>query len=152
MSSEYPLINGRRHSFASVQLTLNGKRFAGVASVSYSDSVEPGTVRGTSSQPLGFTRGDYSAEASVALYLEEAAEFEAELGNGIYDKVFDMTVVYADDGAPTIQDDVIGCRITSISNDNQSGTDGSQKEYELLPHYIRRDGRDPFERMLSGAA
>lgn len=144
-----PKINGHHHSFASIEFTVRGVRITGVTAINYSDALDRGEVRGTSAQRLGFTRGDYTPEADFELIREEAERMEEALGDGLYDEVFDVTVVYADENAPTITDKLIGCRLAGIESGNTQSTDASTKAYELDLDHIVWNGRKPFKQMLS---
>ena len=146
----YPLINGYRHSFASIELNVNGRRIVGFAALNYSDSVERGKVRGNHPVALGMTRGDYDAEASLTLYNEEWDELATALGDGLYDAVFDITATFADDNAPTVTDKIIGCRFKKIGKSNSQGTDGTTVEKDLDLDHIEWSGKKPFKKMPQG--
>lgn len=147
---DWPLINGVRHSFASIELSIDGKRRPLFNAVNYSDSVSRERVRGNHPIAAGFTRGEYEAEAGITLYSEEWGELVAEFGDGIYDKVFDIVATYADEGAPTITDKLVGCRLRSVGRDNSQGAEGATVEKELDVTYIQWNGRLPFKRMPQG--
>lgn len=147
---DYPKVNGHRHSFASLELNIDGKRRPLFNAVNYSDSVSRERVRGNHPIAAGFTRGEYEAEASITFYSEEWGELAEEFGNGLYDKVFDVVVTYSEDDGPTITDKLIGCRLRSIGRDNSQGAEGASVEKELDVTYIEWNGRKPFARMPQG--
>lgn len=140
----YPLVNGRRYSFASIEITANGKTYLGMKEVSYTDTCEPGEIRGTGQQLLGRTAGDYACEASMTPYREEADDLIESLGDGWMLKVFDVVVNYSEEGAPMKTDRIVGCRIKSSENNHSQGTDGLENPLELHPMYILRNGIAPI--------
>ncbi len=151
MSIQYPDINGNRFSFASVAATtmptpggVAGAPLAmlGFKEVSYSSSKEPGMVYGTSSKPLGRTRGQAKYEASMTMYKKEADAFLATLGDGFMDVPFLLLVQYAEGTDPIQTDQIIGCKITK-HEDTASGTDALAVKFTLSVMDIKYNGRLP---------
>lgn len=138
---KYPLVNGVRYSFASIELDVAGKIILGAKEIAYTETLEPGEIRGTSVQLLGRTAGDYGVESSMTLYREEFDDLLDTLGEGYLRKVFDVKVTYADEGAPTKTDRIVGCRIKSVEQSNSQGTDGLEVQIELHVMYLVRDER-----------
>lgn len=147
---QYPLINGRRYSFASIDFRMKGIAVVGVKEITYSDKLEPAKVKGTKAQPLGRTLGDYEPEASVTMYREEFDELVAQLGDGYGGIAFDLVCHYADEGAPTSTDEVRGCRIKSVENQHSQGTDGLEVKLELDCMYILRNGKCLLPGLVKG--
>ena len=148
-----PLINGNRYSFASIELRLLGKRYFGVKSINYSDSLEPGEVRGTDPQLIGRTKGKYSADASIEMYLREFDDFAAQLASqagavglpnatGYMEIPFDVIVSFAEDGAPVITHEIIGARIKKSDHSNAEGSDAISVKNDLHVMVIRKNGVD----------
>lgn len=145
----YPLINGNLFSFASVELTVDGRVFRGVKSVDYSQNLEPGEVRGTHAELLGRTRGDLKPSASMELFLEEANELLERLGNGFMERSFSGVVAYEEPGSGKIRtDELVGCRIKGTSDSHSQGTDGLTRKFDLSLQKVRYDGREPLLRPL----
>ena len=143
--AQYPLINGHRYDFSSIEFKYKTKtgpvnRTLGVKSVDYSDSLEPGKVRGNHAQKLGRTRGEYDAEASVELYKTEFDEMLAILGPGYMEQYFDIPVTYAESGSPTTTDTIVGCRIKKVSNAHSEGGEPLTVKIDLDPSHILRNG------------
>ena len=138
---KYPLVIVVRDSFASIELVVACKRILGAKESAYTETLEPGEIRGTSSQILGRTAGDYSVEGSCTLYREEWDDLLDTLGEGYLRKSFDVTVTYADEGAPTKTDKLVGCRIKSVEQSNSQGTDGLEVQLQLHVMYLLRDER-----------
>jgi hypothetical protein len=140
----YPEINNRTYSYASVEIDVDGDLFTAVKSINYSDSLDPGELRGTAVHRLQRTDGEYKAEASMELSLEEGYRLIKKLGNGFMLKAVKVTVQYAPDNMPVITDEIIGCRIKKADNSNQTGADPSMIKFDLDPMYIIRDGVAPI--------
>ena len=77
----YPLINGVRYDFSSVELNFNGLiQRAGIKALSYKHSLTPGELRGNRPQLVGRTRGKYEASASFEMFKLEYQSFIAAIG------------------------------------------------------------------------
>src|SRR5258707_785556 len=82
----YPLINGHRYSWNSVELGLGpaGIIMRGVSSIDYGDQLTPGNLRGTGPNVVGRTRGEYDADAEIEMYRLEWENLKGQLGsNGV---------------------------------------------------------------------
>lgn len=148
MAIEYPLVNGERHDFAQIEVTIetpNGpKRFKGFKSVNYKIALQPGQVRGTGARKLGRTLGEATEDGSLELYSAEWDELRAALGNGYMRKAFNASVTYGADGLPVNTDQLEGCRITEVSKDNSQGSDGLTVKLTLDIMKILEGGLDPI--------
>lgn len=144
----YPLVNGHRHSYASVEIGLLGKIYRGVKSVDYADSLKPGKLYGTGPEVVGRTRGQYEPKASIELYRAEFENLLADLtagGLGFGEVAFDITVTYGDESTPTTTTDTIeACRITDPSTAGTEGTDPTTVKLELDPLRILWNGAAIF--------
>ena len=130
----YPLVNGHRVSPASLYVVMNNLPVAaaGIKSLDYSDTLDPGEVKGFSPQLSGRTRGTYSTNGSVELYAQEWENLRFSLSGGIpgfMEVPFDIIVTFFEPGLPPLVAPspldvhaLIGCRIktpaVSIGNDN----------------------------------
>lgn len=136
----YPLINGNRYDYSSVEITLNGSRVLGISECSYTSALEPGTVFGTGAQILGRTRGQLEESGSMTLYKQEFTELIAALGQGYMEAAFDVTVSYRDTGSPLTTDVLRGCRITSVADSPAQGSDAIAVSCDLHVMLIERGG------------
>lgn len=148
MAVTSPLVNGKRHSFASVELTVvNGgdsRTFRNIKAITYSSTLEPGVERGASPFILGDTVGDYEAEGSMEFSnLDAARDFLAFLGDGYMVKKFQITVSYAAQGSDTHTDDLLGCRIKGHESGGEQGPDPLTEVFPLFITEIRPDGLRP---------
>ena len=148
MPITYPLINGVRHEWSSVEIKLRGDVYVGVKEIKYSDTLKGTKIRGTHPVPIGRTRGEYDCEASIVLWLAEAVQFRAALGPGYKEVPFDIVVSYTEDGFETIQDEIIGCRITKDEGGGGGGADALSTPWDLDPMNIRWNGVESLKTTL----
>ena len=155
MPITYPLVNGTKFDWASVEIELGEAGiFVGVKELSYSDSLEPGIVRGTGAEKLARTIGEYDAEGSMIMYTADRAAFLAALTNngatGTMDTTFDITVTYSvAQGDGTQTDRLIGCRITNKEGGGSQGTDALEAPFDLDIMRIEEAGLLPITDMLT---
>lgn len=146
----YPLINGVRHSFSSIELKLNGQLFVGFKSINYGRTRSRALVRGNSPDPLGKTQGDNEYKADVELYLAEWNEFQKSLGKGYGDIFFDVLVTYSATGTDTIQDVIKGCTVDGLEVSQGQGPDPLARKFEMSPLKILFNGLDDLAVPLIG--
>lgn len=146
----YPLINGRRLSFTSIDLRVRGIAVTGVKEINYSDKLEPAKVMGTKAQALGRTLGPYECEGSLTLYKEDFNELIAQLGDGYGAVAFDVVVHYAEEGLQTSTDEVCGCRIKNVEDSPSQGGDPLEVKIDLDPMYILRNGKCLLPGLVKG--
>ena len=147
---QYPLINGIRHSFASIELKLNTQIYIGFKSVNYSRKRSRAQVRGNSPDPMGKTQGDNEYSADIEVYLAEWNQFQASLGPGYGDVFFQVLVTYSANGFDTVQDVINGCTIDSTEASNSQGPDPTVRKFDLAPLKILFNGVDDLLTPLVG--
>lgn len=124
MAVSYPMINGKRHSWASVELRADNDIILGITEADYKASLDPGEVRGAGSAPIAFTMGNSSFEGSISILLEEFNALVQKKGEGWMGQSFELIHSYSEDGLTTIVDTVQGVRFTSVENSmSASSTD-----------------------------
>ncbi|HWL89420.1 MAG TPA: hypothetical protein VNO21_26630 [Polyangiaceae bacterium] len=148
MPVRYPLINGVRYDFSSIETNIAGLSTLGVAELTYSDNLEPGELFGTHAQRLGRTRGQYKAEGSITLYRAEGDDLIVRLGNGFLEVVFDIYAFYAEADQPLVTDSLIGCRIKKPDVSNSAGSDPLKIKFDLDLMYILHNGIAPINNLL----
>jgi len=142
---EYPLINGVRHEFSSIDGRINGTPYKGFKSINYDDECTTGDVYGTDPVRVGRTQGQYKAAADFEMYEAEANIFLAaltaeSLGGGYLEGVFLLTVMKASKMGPVITDTLTGCKIKKISNPASAGSDALVMKFEIDVMTILRNG------------
>lgn len=146
----YPLVNGTRHSWASIEAKANNALIVGFQEINYSDKLEPTKVYGTAPDPIGRTVGEYLAEGSFVLLLAEFYVLIAALGQGYKQVVFPITVSYSADGLDTITDEIVGVRITNVEAANARGTDPSLRKCTVDIMKVLWNGFDSLLNPLTG--
>ena len=149
----YPLINGNRYDFTSLTIMANGIPVKGIKEISYTKTLEPGDVYGTSAQLLGRTRGQYKAEGSITIYREEWQELIKILqtlvpGGGYMEANFDVIVTYGELLLPTTTDTLKGCRIKKAEHSLAEGSDALVIKADLSIAHILDNDLIPFAGMI----
>lgn len=142
----WPLVNGEYPSFCSIVAVILGERFPiGLTAVNYEDNLEPGEVRGNSAQLIGRTLGDYSATASFSAFKPQMSDILAILARrgGIYQVSFNL-IINIERAATLHTDEVLGCRIQTLTDDHSEGTDALVQQATLHTMGIVRDNRLPY--------
>lgn len=147
---QYPLVNGVRHSFASIELKVAGQIFIGFKEVNYSRTRTRAEVRGNHSDPLGKTIGENAYSADITFLLAEFNQLCALLGAGYGDVFFTCTVTYSANGFDTIQDVITGGTIDTTEASNAQGPDPTVRKVDLKPLKILFNGVDDLAVPLTG--
>jgi len=131
MSAPYPLINGVRHSWASVEIKLDDDIILGITEINYKDKLDPGIVKGAGVRPIAFTTGSAEFDGDVTLLLEEFNTMISKFGPAWKTRQFDIIVTYDESGSglSTIVDTIVGCRITDTeASASSTSVDGSVRK------------------------
>lgn len=150
MAVQFPLVNGVRHSWTSVECKLAGGVVAGITEFNYSPKLEAATVRGAGPLPIGTTTGLASYTADFTILLEEFNQFVTTLGPAWMTAFFDFEISYSDEGyaaagLSTITDSVRRCRITEVGAAASNGSgDATVRKVTLLPLEMYLNGVSPM--------
>lgn len=139
--STNPLINGVVYDHSSIEINIKGVRFLQCTEIEYSDTLEPGKLRGAAAKVLATTRGEYSAEGSFSLSKQDGQQLISDLGQGFKAKSFPVTLNYAEAGMDFITDTLRGCRITKVEA-SSSGTDATMLKFSIHIMNILWNGVD----------
>lgn len=139
--STNPLINGIVYDHSSIEANIKGVRYLQLSEIEYSDTLEPGKLRGAAAKVLATTRGEYSAEGSLSLSKQDGNQLIADLGQGFKAKSFPIVVNYAEAGLDMITDRLQGCRITKVEA-TSSGTDATMLKFSIHIMNILWNGFD----------
>ena len=106
----YPMVDGARVSFVSIDAKLKGQVFVGITKIDYKRTRERTDLYGTNADPIAKTRGTNKYEASGDLYLAEFNAFTKQTlgGDGYGDVFFPIDVTYSENGFDMIHDQLIG--------------------------------------------
>ncbi len=147
----YPLVNGQRHSFASIELKIDGQVYIGFKSLNYTWTLEPTAIYGNHPDPIGETVGQAKYEGDMELWLAEWNQLQKQLGpSGFALRKFDIVVTYSENGFDTLQDELLGCRIKSVEASQSSGPDGLSRKCSLYIGKILIDSDDQLAIPLQG--
>lgn len=105
-----PLINGVRHSWASISIVLFGKPVLGITEVKYSQEQEKEDIYGAGNQPIHRGRGNKKATASIKLKAYELNAIQQSLprGKSLLDiTAFDISVVFTPEGSDTVKEVIV---------------------------------------------
>jgi hypothetical protein len=141
----YPLVNGNRYSFVSIEAVIAGLPVLGISSINYSDKLDPGIVKGTSMNILGMTAGDRTMTCDIEMLRLEWDNLLSSLtaiGLGGYGLAFfDIFVSYSEATAAALTNDsILGCRITEAAASNQKGTDPTMIKLTIQPTSVLMNG------------
>ena len=117
-------INGHEYSFTSIRASMGTLTGDMISSISYDDGLDPGKVLGSDSTPIGMTRGNYDANASMEFHTRRHFQrFLDSLGEFPYEKYFTLTVSYSESNAtPVITDEIPMCRLKRASISGSKGS------------------------------
>lgn len=159
----YPDITGVRFDASSVELRLNGKRYIGVQEAEYEQTLDPGEVRGFSSQILGYTRGVQKASGRIVMLREEFQDMSIDLQTlavGLLEANFLCTILYSErppssvPGNPqaTSADSIWGMRFTGTRHRiTQGSSDPITVEMPFVARLILVNGIQPMNNILRHA-
>lgn len=136
----YPLLNGVKHDFTSIEVVFGPHILIGFKSVNYSRTRSRSMVYGTSPDPIGKTRGKNEYKADCEIYLAEFDLVTAIPGYG--DIPFTMVVNYSTNGIDTVTDVLLNCTFDTTDASNAEGTDATVRKVELNPTKILFGGKD----------
>lgn len=154
---QYPLVNGVRHSFASIELKVGTDIYNGFRAIDYNRVRTRAKPRGNHPDPYGKTIGENDYTATIEFYLAEFYRLINSLGNGYGDIPVEVSVTYAVPaigGSPafvTHQDIIKGGTIDSSEASQQTGPDALTRKIDLNPTKILYDGLEDLLVPLSGA-
>lgn len=145
-----PLINGRRYSWASIEVKVAGRILTGITEVSYKNTVEREGVRGAGRQKLGTTEGDLDSEASMTLLAEDyyaLLDLLAPNKVGAFDKQFTVVVSYTAPNNATITDTIVGASLKEGDHSHSRGTEALTVTCPLDCMYVLENGHRVIEGM-----
>ena len=104
-----PLINGVRHSWASIRINMLGRTVTGVAKIDYDDNQNYENIYGAGTMPSHRGKGNYEAKASIELYAFEVVGIQQAAGGQRITDIppFDIVVVYKPTGSDGLVTDII---------------------------------------------
>lgn len=135
--------------YSSIEFSIAGRRAqGGITEINYSDSNDLGEPMANQRQGLGTTPGQYKAEGSLTMHMLQGQEVLEALGDGFYDKIFSILVVYQIPQTATfIRDTLALCRFKKQDHAHKSGNDPLVKKFDLHVQYVLWNGKKPILNM-----
>jgi hypothetical protein len=133
-----PLINGRRFSYASIELSMilgatKAAIFADVEEINYSERLEVAFKEGTARIPLGNTSGKWTPqEGNLVMGKSTFNQMVQQIGPGWLGINLLMTVAYSDIGEALAVDTVVA-RLVGHENAHSSTPDALKVSVALMP-------------------
>lgn len=146
----YPLVNGNRHAWASVEIKLAGLIFYCTA-INYARKRNREMVRLNHPDPVGKTIGENDYTGDCEMLVAEYNAFQAALiaqasaqglNGGYGDIRFPAIVTYTENGFDTIVDTLIGCTMDSTDAAGAQGPNAIKRKFDLSPLKILFNGQD----------
>jgi hypothetical protein len=166
----YYTINSVRYQFASLELNFGipgfGAPTLGLQSIDYSDSLEPGELRGTSPAVLASTTGKYSTEAKIKLPKAESNFLVQQINSfaasnpdpttgavmGYGQLQWTATLNYYDIGQPLQTDQLFGAKIKKMADAPKVGNEPLMVDIDLFLMALSRNGYFMVNPSTVGAA
>ena len=110
---QYPLVNGAKVSFCSLEFQVGGFQFVGIKSINYSEPLESAVIYGNQVTVQGETRGRVRPTGDIEIYRDTYEAFidyliQAGGGNVGFSEVRQtFTVGYAEIGATLTTSDIL---------------------------------------------
>lgn len=130
---------GTMKGWNSVTVNLMGRDVEGITELSYNDSQEKENVYGAGPYPVGRSRGNYEAEASITLFKEEVDALKLAMppGRRLLDVApFDIVVEYEADDGMIYKDVIRNCEFTNDGIEVSQADGTIATEYELIVSHI----------------
>ncbi|MBN9293741.1 MAG: hypothetical protein J0G96_07170 [Flavobacteriia bacterium] len=147
MADLQPLINGKRHVFASVRLNFLGRSVTGFSSISYDDTTDKQDNPGAGGMPNNRGRGNYKATCKIKLYQFEVVGIQKAAGGRRLQSIpmFDIVVTYLPEGADELVVDVVrNCEFLTNGRALSAGDMLSEYEFELITSDIKWHAQTEF--------
>lgn len=134
-----PLINGTRHSWASIRTEILGRTVTGITAISYEDKQEKVNNYGAGPYPVSRGLGNYEATASFTLHAYEVEAIELKLPSGkrIQDiGPFDVVVTFLNLSNQLVTHTLRNVEFTNNKRDMSQGDTVIEVECELIISHI----------------
>lgn len=139
MATETPLINGTRHSWASIRCNILGRTVTGITKIDYEDTQEKENKYGAGIHVDHRGLGNYEATCGITLYAYETEAIVAKLpaGKRLQDIApFDIVVSFVNESNQTVTHTIRNCEFVNNKRDMSQGDTGIEVEHELIVTHI----------------
>lgn len=143
--ADFPVINGRRYSWASIEAKLDGQVYTGIRSIDWDQELAPEKVKAKGALPRGRTKGEYDANASIEWLKHDADYFRSVLAatDPSYATVeFEIVVQFAEaEGDPV---STVVLELARVMKETESNAQGSAapavEKWDLSIMRIKKNG------------
>lgn len=139
MPAIQPLINGLAMSWASATINVLGRDVVGVTGINYDDETQMEDLYGAGQMPVARAEGQYKANASIVLRVEEIVAIQNAAPNGRLQDIppFDIVVKYIPKDASTIVTDIIkNCQFMTNGRAVKTGDKSIETDLKLITSHI----------------
>jgi hypothetical protein len=122
----------------SVTLTMLGRDVEGITELSYNDSEEKENAYGAGKMPVGRGSGNYAANCSITLFMEEVIALQQSLAPGqrLTDIApFDIAVSYEYSGL-IYKDRIRNCEFTTHTREMKQNDKTVSVKFELIVSHV----------------
>ncbi|QQV91581.1 hypothetical protein Peternella1_45 [Winogradskyella phage Peternella_1] len=130
---------GTMQGWNDITVNLLSRDVEGITALKYDDTVTKENVPGAGMYPVGRSKGNYEATASITLYKEEADAIKSALATGgrLQDILpFDINVQYEKADGSIVKDRIRNCEFTNDGVDVSNGDGTISIEYTLIVSHI----------------
>jgi hypothetical protein len=153
----YPLINGTRHDFSSIELKLGRAIFVGFRSINYKRTRSRTKVRGNHPDPIAKTQGSNEYTCDFEVYLAEWKALKDEIktlaaqqgipsgsipGSGYGDALFQIVVTYGSPLFDVQTDTIYGATLDEVDASQSRSDDPLIRKVNCDPLKIIYDDDD----------
>ncbi|GGA84672.1 hypothetical protein GCM10008015_26820 [Flavobacterium palustre] len=130
---------GTMQGWTSIVVNMLGRDLEGILELKYTDEVKKENVKGGGMFPIGRSRGDYEATASIKLYKEEVDALMLSLAPGkrLQDIApFDIVAEYQTEAGAILKDRIRNCEFTNAGVEVAQGDGTISTDFKLIISHI----------------
>ncbi|MBV7268372.1 hypothetical protein [Winogradskyella luteola] len=141
MTTDTTIINkfGTMQGWNDITVNLLSRDVEGITELAYDDTVKKENVPGAGMYPVGRSKGNYEAKASITLYKEEADAIKAALATGRRLQnilPFDINVQYQKGNGEIVKDRIRNCEFMNDGVDVKNNDGTISTKYDLIVSHI----------------
>lgn len=133
--SGIPVVNGTRHSWASIKLNILGRTVTGVTKIDYSSMQKKENNYGAGSEPVSRGRGNSEYKCAIGLYKYEADAIKKLVPSGRLEDIapFDIVIAYQPTGSDPIVTDILKyCEFTDDKRSSKQGDTKIEQTFDII--------------------
>lgn len=129
---------GKMAGWNSAKLNIFGRDAEGITEISYDDNVEVEAIAGAGKMPIGYGEGNYVANFSLTLHMEEVKEILKSIppGKRISDAAAVDVPIQYDYGTELVTDIIRNVKITGLGKEVKQGDKVVGQKVEVFCTHI----------------